>query len=77
VKTVEADFSRKPLDEGVGIAKIPGIGPQSAAELLSRFRSVARIRDASLEEIATVVGMAKAKKVVDFLHPNQETNPES
>jgi excinuclease ABC subunit C len=42
---------------------IKGIGPKTASALLRHFKSVKRIREASLQEVATVVGMAKAQIV--------------
>lgn len=52
---------RSELDE------IKGIGPVTASTLLRHFKSVARIRAASLQEISTIIGPAKAKIVVDAL----------
>lgn len=46
---------------------IKGIGPKSAEALLRHFRSVKRIREATLEDVASVVGPAKAKIVKDAL----------
>jgi excinuclease ABC subunit C len=45
------------------LARIPGIGEKTAAKLLRHFGSLERVRDASEEEIATVVGKAAARKV--------------
>ena len=45
---------------------IPGIGPKTKQELLKKFKSVKRLRAATVEEIQTVVGPAKAKKLVDY-----------
>lgn len=42
---------------------ISGIGPKSAEALLRHFKSVKRIREASLENIAEVVGKARAEIV--------------
>lgn len=42
---------------------IKGIGPKTRTTLLAHFRSVKRIRQASLQEIASVIGPAKAKIV--------------
>ena len=42
---------------------IKGIGPATAATLLRHFRSVKRIREASLQEITALIGPAKAKLV--------------
>jgi excinuclease ABC subunit C len=46
---------------------IPGIGPQRKKDLLKAFKSVARIRQATEEEIAKVVGPKAARAVVDTL----------
>ena len=42
---------------------IKGIGPKTAATLLRQFKSVKRIREASVQELATVIGPAKARLV--------------
>lgn len=52
---------------------IKGIGEKTRTALLSHFRSVKRIREASEEEIATVVGPAKAKLIASALAPNDAT----
>ena len=48
---------------------IKGIGPKTAATLIRHFKSVKRIRESSVQEIAAVVGMAKAKLVAQGLNP--------
>ncbi len=40
---------------------IKGIGPKTAGTLLREFKSVKRIREASLQEIAKIVGQSKAQ----------------
>ncbi|MDE6097531.1 MAG: excinuclease ABC subunit UvrC [Muribaculaceae bacterium] len=45
---------------------IKGIGPQSATALLKHFKSVKRIRAASVDELAGVVGPAKARILADY-----------
>ncbi len=47
--------------------EIKGIGPKTKEALLAKFRSVKRIRMASLEDLAAVVGHAKASKIIGFL----------
>lgn len=42
---------------------IPGVGPKTKQTLLKAFKSVKRIREASEEELAKVVGEAKAKAI--------------
>ncbi len=46
---------------------IKGIGEKRKTALLKTFKSVARIRQASLEEVAAVVGEAAAKNVLEAL----------
>lgn len=46
---------------------IKGIGRQTSDTLLRHFKSVKRIREASLEELAALIGPAKARKVVEAL----------
>jgi excinuclease ABC subunit C len=50
---------------------IKGIGPKTAGTLLREFKSVKRIREASVQEIARIVGMSKAQIVKNGL--NKET----
>lgn len=45
------------------LTDIPGIGKATAEELLQKFQSVARIKKASQEEIAAVIGPSKAQAV--------------
>ena len=40
---------------------IPGIGPKTKVQLLQKWHSIKRIREASEEELAAVIGIAKAK----------------
>ncbi len=46
---------------------IKGIGPKTAEVLLKHFKSVKRIREASLEDIAALIGPSKAQIVKDAL----------
>ena len=47
---------------------IKGIGEKTAETLLRHFKSVKRIREASLEDIAALIGPAKAKILVEGLN---------
>lgn len=47
--------------------QIPGIGEKRKSALLKAFKSVARIKKASQEEIAAVVGPSAAKNIVEKL----------
>jgi excinuclease ABC subunit C len=51
---------------------IPGVGEKTMVTLLKHFKSVKRLGLASENEISTVVGLAKAKKIYEFYHSNQE-----
>lgn len=43
---------------------IDGIGEKTKTELLRHFKSVKRIREASLEELTAVIGKSKAEKII-------------
>jgi excinuclease ABC subunit C len=45
------------------LENIAGIGPKTANDLLTHFRSVKNIKQASVEKIAEVIGLSKAKLV--------------
>lgn len=47
--------------------EIKGIGEKTKTQLLKEFKSVKRIKDASLEELVKVVGESKAKIIKDTL----------
>ncbi|MGO4817322.1 excinuclease ABC subunit UvrC [Flavobacterium sp. W22_SRS_FP1] len=48
------------------IESIPGIGEKTMLALIQHFKSVKRIKLATEKEISDVIGMSKAKKIVDF-----------
>lgn len=48
------------------LTAIPGIGEKTAQKLLSHFGSVKKLREATVANMAEVVGMAAAKKVGDY-----------
>lgn len=48
------------------LTEIKGIGDETAAELLRTFKSVARIKKSTLDEIAKVVGPSKAAIIVNY-----------
>ena len=50
------------------LENIEGIGEKTAQQLLKRFKSVKRIREASIDNLAKSIGMAKAKKVYESFH---------
>ncbi len=47
---------------------IEGIGEKTAQDLLKTFKSVKRIKEASVEDLAKTVGSAKAKKIYETFH---------
>jgi len=47
--------------------EIKGIGEKTKTALLKEFKSVKRIQEASLEELSTIVGEAKAKNILENL----------
>ena len=51
---------------------IPGVGEKTQAALLKQFHSVKRLTQASRDEIAAVVGLAKAALVYARLHPDEQ-----
>lgn len=53
------------------LESIEGIGEKTARELLKNFKSVKRIREASMEDLARAVGQARATKIYERFHqPN-------
>jgi excinuclease ABC subunit C len=66
---------RKKREKGTiktGLVEIPGVGKQTSEKLLTYFKSVKNIREASLEELEKALGKAKAKVVKDFFNHKGE-----
>ncbi|MBM3915665.1 MAG: excinuclease ABC subunit C [Sphingomonadales bacterium] len=60
------NFHRKQRSKGTfknQLQEIPGIGAQTATDLLHHFRSVNNIQKASVEELTVVAGKVKAHKI--------------
>jgi len=55
------------------LEEIEGIGPKTIKELLTIFKSVERIKNASLLELTDVIGQSKAKKVKDYFSDEKST----
>jgi excinuclease ABC subunit C len=55
------------------LTDIPGIGYNTAQKLLWKFKSVKRIQSATRDEIADVIGQAKAGIVVEFFKKDRGT----
>ncbi|MCF8232090.1 MAG: excinuclease ABC subunit UvrC [Bacteroidales bacterium] len=68
---------RKRLQKGTiktSLTEIKGIGETTATELLSHFKSLTRIKQAGEEEIAKVIGPAKAKLITEHFSEQKEQN---
>ncbi len=50
------------------LESIEGVGEKTAEDLLKIFKSVKRIKEASVENLAKTVGIAKAKKIYETFH---------
>ncbi|MEM9078094.1 MAG: excinuclease ABC subunit UvrC [Bacteroidota bacterium] len=50
------------------LESIEGVGKKTAEQLLKNFKSVRRIKEATVESLAETVGMAKAKKIYETFH---------
>ena len=53
---------------GSQLAEIRGVGEATAAKLLARFKSVKRVKEASLSDLEEVVGKSLATKVYSYFH---------
>lgn len=49
------------------LENIPGIGKETADRLLKEFKSVKKIKEITEEKLAEAVGIAKARKIIDYL----------
>ena len=50
------------------LESIEGIGEKTIVELLKHFKSVKRVKTASLESLIAIVGTSRAKKIYDSFH---------
>jgi excinuclease ABC subunit C len=50
------------------ILKIKGVGAKTQESLIRKFKSVKRIKEASLEDLTIMIGSAKAKIIYNTLH---------
>ncbi len=50
------------------LEQIEGIGAKSLNALLKRFKTVSKVREASLAELSEVVGEARAKKIIGYFN---------
>ncbi|NMB37081.1 MAG: excinuclease ABC subunit C [Bacteroidales bacterium] len=58
------------------LSQIKGVGEVTQGKLLKQFRSVARIRQASFEELRECVGPHLAKVISDYFHSSQDDSTE-
>lgn len=56
---------------------VKGIGEKTRTALLTKFRSLKRVGEADLDELAAIVGPAKASIVYAALHPDDDDSSES
>jgi excinuclease ABC subunit C len=54
------------------LEEIPGIGEKTVVELLKNFRSVKRVKEASIESLSSVIGKSKATLIYQFYHSENE-----
>ena len=50
------------------LEQIEGIGAKSLNALLKRFKTVSKVREASLAELSEVVGEARARKIIEYFN---------
>lgn len=55
----------------MGLTNIPGIGEKTSDALLRTFRSEKKVKAASLQELAEIVGSAKAEVVYKYYHEGE------
>lgn len=53
---------------------IPGIGPQTIKELLTNFKTVQKIKSASLEELTNIIGKSRAEKIKAYFSNENNAN---
>ncbi len=55
------------------LTSINGIGTKSTEQLISRYKSIEKVKQASLDELSGLIGAKKANILYDYLHPDQNT----
>ncbi|WP_339874492.1 excinuclease ABC subunit UvrC [uncultured Algoriphagus sp.] len=56
---------------GTKLTAIPGIGDNTADKLLSHFKSVKKISEASEEQIAEIIGSSRARHLMEWIEKNK------
>lgn len=57
---------------GTELEEITGIGEKTSIELLQHFRSITKVKKASLKELEDLIGNSKAKLIFKHYHNNQD-----
>jgi excinuclease ABC subunit C len=71
---------RKRRDDGTlktELSEIEGIGKSTSEKLLADFRSVKKISELSVKELALSIGNSKAEKVFLYFHASKDENSET
>ncbi len=53
------------------LEQIPDIGKQTITNLLQQFKSVKRIKNATLQELSNMIGNTRGKKIYDYYNSNK------
>ncbi len=51
------------------LENIPGIGPKTIEQLLTKFKTIKKLRTLTKDEVSSEIGNAKAKLLYKYLHP--------
>jgi len=65
---------RRSRQARTALAEIPGIGERTAQKLIQRFGSLANLRRAGIEELASVLPRARARRLFEQLHGPAKTS---
>jgi excinuclease ABC subunit C len=52
---------------GTQLTNIPGVGEKTAEKILKKFGSITRLKETPIEELNTEIGIALAKKIMEYL----------
>lgn len=69
--TFHRQLREKPLTKSV-LNDIKGIGMKSETQLMIHFKSVENIKTANLDQLIAAVGLAKARIVYKYFHPDNQ-----
>ena len=54
------------------LEEIPGIGEKTITDLMRKFKSLKRMKEAKLEEMVAVVGESRAKKILEYFSKEED-----